>query len=81
VERFGMPRMVEAVGKVTYPAIDLQAVCWRVRQQRYLHRLSPSPKTSTPHGDLRSTEDFRPPPTDRGTLPNASIILTRDRGV
>jgi len=79
VERFDMPRLVEAIGKVTYPAIDLSVLASAAAT--HLQRLSPSPKTSTPHGDLRSTEDFRPPPTDRGTLPNASIILTRDRGV
>src|SRR5712671_5473982 len=49
------------IGTVTYPAIDLQAVCWRVRQQRYLHRLSPFPNTPARTGDLRSTEDFLPP--------------------
>jgi integrase len=31
VERYGMARLVEAVGKVQYPNIDLQAVRWRLR--------------------------------------------------
>jgi integrase len=29
VERFGMARLVEAVGQVSYPTVDLQSVCWR----------------------------------------------------
>jgi integrase len=29
VERFGMVRLVEAIGQVSYPTIDLQRVCWR----------------------------------------------------
>jgi len=31
IDRFGMAQLVEAIGKVSYPAIDLQAVCWRAR--------------------------------------------------
>jgi integrase len=29
VERFGIARLIEAIAKVNYPTIDLQAVCWR----------------------------------------------------
>ncbi len=31
VDRFGMPRLVEAIEKVGYPTIDLQAVRWPAR--------------------------------------------------
>ena len=50
VERFGMARLVEAVGQVSYPTLDLQSVCWRAPQQLYLHRPSPSPNTSAGNG-------------------------------
>jgi integrase len=33
VQRFGMPRLVAALGKVEYPSIDLEAVCWRPQQR------------------------------------------------
>jgi hypothetical protein len=29
VQRFGMPRLVEAIGRVAYPSIDLEAVQWK----------------------------------------------------
>jgi integrase len=31
IDRFGMAQLVEAIGKVKYPSIDLQSVCWRAR--------------------------------------------------
>jgi hypothetical protein len=59
------------------PIQQLQVVCCRVRQQLYLHRLSPHSKASSHTGDLRSTEDLPPPPNNRGPLPTAASSPNR----
>jgi integrase len=34
IDRFGMPKMIEAIGKVRYPSVDLQAVRWRTTDKK-----------------------------------------------
>jgi integrase len=34
IDRFGMAQMVEAIGKVKYPSVDRQALCWRATGRR-----------------------------------------------